>query len=93
LPVLVDIQDLSSVEGVRVGFVASATEAGFGTILELARKNGMLTISSDLSCVRSGRCTVGVSSAPRVEVIVSRQVSQESGVNFTEAFRMMVTEY
>jgi hypothetical protein len=93
LPVLLDVHKLDNALAVRVGFVAAGTEDSYAAILEYARKNGAVTISSDLSCVRSGKCTVGVTSAPRVEVIVNRQVSLASGVHFTEAFRMMVTEY
>ena len=93
IPLLVDVRGLESAVGVRVGFVADAMEAHYPAILEFAKRNGVLTISSDLSCVRSGKCMVRVSSASRVEVIVNRQVSEESGVNFTEAFRMMISEY
>jgi hypothetical protein len=93
LPVLLDAHTLDEVRNVRVAFVASATETDYGAITDFARKNGVLTISSELSCVRAGICIVGVTSAPRVEVILNRQLSQASGVEFTEAFRMMVTEY
>lgn len=93
LPVMVDVHHLDEVQGAQVGFVASATESGYAAILEFARRNGVVTISSELSCVRAGICTVGVASGPRVEVIVNRHVSEISGVKFTEAFRMMVTEY
>jgi hypothetical protein len=93
LPVLVDVHKLDELHDVRVGYVAAATEVGYPTILEFAKKNSAVIISAELSCVRSGSCTIGVSSDPRIEVIVNRRVSQVSGVNFTEAFRMMVTEY
>jgi hypothetical protein len=92
---MVDIRRLGVPEPrkIVVGFVAAATEAGYAAISEFARKNGVVTISAELSCVRSGICAVGIASTPRVEVIVNRQVSEMSGVDFTEAFRMMVTEY
>lgn len=93
LPVMVDVHNLEEARGMRVGFVAAATEAGYPAISEFARKNHVVTISSELSCVRAGICTVGIASAPRVEVIVNRRVSETSGVDFIEAFRMMVTEY
>jgi len=93
LPVMVDVHNLDEVQGVRVAFVASATETGYVAILEFARKHAVVTISSELSCVRAGICTVGIASTPRVEVLVNRHVSETSGVTFTEAFRMLVTEY
>lgn len=92
-PVLIDVHNLAEARGVRVGVIAASSDAGYPAILDLAKKNAMVTISADPACVRSGICTVAVVSAPRVEVIVSRHVSEISDVHFSEAFRMMVTEY
>ncbi len=57
----------------RIGFIAAGMESHYGRILDFARRNRTLTISADLSCVRSGKCTVGVAGAPRVEVVISQQ--------------------
>lgn len=92
-PVLVDVHDLGEARGAHVGVVAASSEAGYSSILEFAKKNALVTISAEPACVRAEICTVAVVSAPRVEVIVSRRVSEISDVHFTEAFRMMVTEY
>ncbi len=66
IPSLVDIRQLSDTPSFRIGFIAAGMESHYGRILDFARRNRTLTISADLSCVRSGKCTVGVAGAPRV---------------------------
>lgn len=91
-PVLLDVHQLDENRNFRVGFIAAGMESHYGRIFDYARRNRTLTISSDLACVRAGKCTVGIAGAPRVEVIISQQAASSCGIEFTEAFRMMVTE-
>ncbi len=92
VPMLVDIRQLDENPNFRVGFIAAGMETHYGRIFDYARRNRTLTISADLACVRAGKCTVGVAGAPRVEVIISQMAALSCGIEFTEAFRMMVTE-
>jgi len=92
LPTLVDIHRLDDNANFPIAFIAAGMEAHYGRVLDYARRNHTLTISADLSCVRSGKCAVGVVGAPRVEVVISQQAADACGIAFTEAFRMMVTE-
>jgi len=93
IPRLIDVHQLEAEPGLRIAIVASGTETSFGLILNYAIKNQTLAISSDLSCVRAGKCAVGIVSTPRVEVIINRAVATSCSVEFSEAFRMMVREY
>ncbi len=93
VPTLVDTRQLGAVFPFQVAFVAGGTAAYFDQIFNLALKSQAVVISADLACVESGKCTVGVSSTPRVEVIVNRAVATACSVEFSEAFRMMVREY
>ncbi|MDR3435197.1 hypothetical protein [Telmatospirillum sp.] len=93
LPVLVDARHLDEFPDLHVGVVAFGTGAYFDRILGYAIKNHTVTISSDPSCMQSGKCTVGIGSSPRVEVIINRAVAASCGIEFSEAFRMMVREF
>lgn len=93
VPSLVDVHQLDDASGFRIALVAGETQAYASLIFDYAVRNHVLTISSDLSCMRSGRCVVGVASSPRVEVIVNRAAAASCQVEFSEAFRMMVREY
>jgi hypothetical protein len=92
-PVLVDIRELGSAQAFRVAFISAGMTGHFQAISDYARQNGTLTITADLACVKAGGCVLGVTSDPAVEVTLSRQASQASGVDFVRAFRMMVKEY
>ena len=49
-------------------------------------------VTTDLTQVKAGRCTVGVSSAPKIEIVVNRAAAAASGTAFSTVFRMMITE-
>ena len=92
-PILVEIGELATLRRFPVAMIANGVPADqFPRILDYSRLNGTVTISSDLSCVHAGQCTLGISSSPRVEVILIRQVATSCGIDFLEAFRMMVKE-
>ncbi|MTJ81064.1 MAG: hypothetical protein F8N37_08605 [Telmatospirillum sp.] len=93
IPILVDVLHLSEVPYVRVGIVAGGASAHFERVLDYALKNHTVTISSDMGCMQSGICTVGIAGTPRVEVVINRAVAASCGVEFSEAFRLMVREY
>jgi len=93
IPSLVDVHHLDEAIGYRIAVVAGGTEAHDDLIRDYALKNLVLTVSSDLSCMRSGSCAVGIASTPRVEVVINRAVALSCGVEFSEAFRLMVREY
>jgi hypothetical protein len=48
--------------------------------------------TTDIAQVRAGRCAVGISSQPRIEIIVNRAAAAASGTAFSTVFRMMITE-
>lgn len=92
-PMLIDIHELDEAPNLRVVIVADHMKPHYDALAEFGRRNRVLVLSSDLDCARAGKCTVSIASSPRVEVIVSSQQAQASGIQFSEAFRMMVTEY
>lgn len=92
-PQLIDIKDLDEAPGVRALIVTDHMKNFYEKLSIYGRHSGTLILSTDLDCVRGAKCTVGIASNPRVEVIVSTQQAKESNILFSEAFRMMVTEY
>ncbi len=92
-PQLVDIKDLEEKSGLRAIMIADHMRASYDKLAAYGRRTGTLLLSTDLDCVRAAKCTVGIASNPRVEVVVSTQQAQASLIQFSEAFRMMVTEY
>ena len=92
-PVLLDVRRLAELPALPAAILADGTERFSDGVADYASRHATLTITTDLACVRAAKCTVGITSQPRVEVILSRQASHQAGLSFPESFRMMVTEY
>lgn len=90
-PRRVALAELAS-SNLRVIIVPEGQSASHAAIAAAARSLHAVTVSTDMSCVRSGRCVVGVVTSPRMEIVVSRAAQRASGASFQEAFRVMIRE-
>ncbi|MEI6558728.1 MAG: hypothetical protein WCO00_10000 [Rhodospirillaceae bacterium] len=91
-PVPVPVTELDRLTGFRFVLLTDGLGPHVHTIADMTRGLGVLTISTDLSCVRGGQCVMGVASEPRVQVLVNRAASDAAAVRFAVSFRMMITE-
>lgn len=90
VPVLVSQSKLASVQAVAgVMSVAGVDDQVLDTALARLR---VPCLSTDITQVRSGACTVAISSEPRVSIIVNSHNAEARGVRFATAFLMMVRE-
>lgn len=92
VPVLVPVGQLAALETCQLVFVTAATGAARDAIFEAAKDRKLLTVSTDAACAQAGKCVMAVKSEPRVEILVNRAAAQASSVEFTTAFRMMISE-
>lgn len=88
---LVPASDIGSVSGAHAAVLlgAAASDAG---IASAANGSGAMTVSTDMSCVESGGCVMGVQSAPSVRIVVNRGNAEAASVSFAAAFAMMIEE-
>ncbi len=57
-----------------------------------AKSKKILSISSDMACVQSGACVMGVAASPKVEIVVNAATAGAEGISFKAAFKMMIKE-
>lgn len=88
-PVLVRVGDIGNVQ---VGLIFLTDGAGADGLGEAIRARRVPCITTDLAKVREGVCAIGVRSSPRVEILVNKAAAEASGVKFSTAFRMLITE-
>lgn len=88
----VPVGGLASLAGYRVAFVTLGLKADQAAVAAAAARSSTLTITADQACVEAGRCVVGISSSPRVQITVSRAAARASNVRFGSAFLMLVKE-
>lgn len=69
---------------------------GLGTeasaLSDITKAKHIPCVTTDLAQVTAGRCTVGVRSTPKIEIVVNRTAAAASGTTFSTVFRMMITE-
>jgi hypothetical protein len=49
-------------------------------------------VTTDIAQVQGGACLMGVRSTPKIEILVNRAASIDSGMTFSTVFRVMITE-
>lgn len=64
-----------------------------GSLGEATRTRHLPCVTVDLSKVRDGTCAIGIRSRPRVEILVNQAAAEASGIRFSTAFRMLITEF
>jgi hypothetical protein len=91
-PQLVDVEALDGLANSKIAFVTGGLSGQQVAIFKEASRRGIVTISTDMSCVNAGRCVVGVASSPKVQIVVSRAARAATNAKFGAAFMMLITE-
>jgi hypothetical protein len=90
-PLVVSLEHVAQAN-VGVLFLTAGLGEQAAAVEIASRTRHLPCITSDLSQVHSGRCAIGVSSEPTVEILVNRAAAQASGTTFSTLFRMMINE-
>jgi hypothetical protein len=85
---------LDELAGSDVGLYFLTSELGYAaaSLAQLNRARHIPCVTTDIAQVKDGNCAMGVSAQPRVEILVNRAAAAATGMTFSEAFRVMITE-
>lgn len=85
---------LDELQGSNVGlyFLTSQLGPAATALAQLDRSRKIPCVTTDIDQVKDGNCAMGVRALPRVEILVNRAAAAASGMTFSEAFRVMITE-
>jgi hypothetical protein len=89
---LVPVEQLAGTTGVNALYIASGLAASTEAIFSAAERLRVPTIAASLTCVEAGRCVVGFTSEPTVQILINQGAAERIGVHFLQAFRMLVRE-
>lgn len=90
---LVSITEISQLQGTKVAFLAKdINEDRVDSVCEAAGKNGILTISTNINCVRANRCILAVITKPRIQIYYSPVAAEASHISFAPEFIMLVKQ-
>lgn len=90
--VLVPVDNLDMLRDSKIAVLSSGLAAYYNAINNAVTGNGILTMSTDLGCVRAQKCILGIQSRPRVEIYYSKEAAQNANVVFGQVFSLLVTE-
>ena len=89
-PRRVPVNALDRLAGAKVAFVTRGTD--YRAVAAATAPRSILTISSDPACTRAGYCVVTISSAPRLQIIVSKAATRAARLRFNTSFLMLNKE-
>jgi hypothetical protein len=92
LGILVPTNDLNKMAGSRIAILTNGLSAHYTAISNAAASSGILTMSTDLGCVRANKCVLGIVSKPHVEIYYSRAAASSAKVSFGQVFTMLVKQ-
>jgi hypothetical protein len=90
-PRLIDLDDLSA-SGIGLYFLTGGLGGAAAALAPLSRSHHIPCVTTDITQVADGNCAMGVRAQPRVEILVNRAAAAATGMDFSEAFRVMITE-
>lgn len=82
--------EVDDVAGVGAFFVTGGVN--YAAVGAAAKARKVITIGTQPACVNSGACVLGVTTEPKVEIVVNRSAASAVGAAFKSAFRMMIKE-
>jgi hypothetical protein len=90
-PALVKLDEAARAD-VGLLFLAPGVGTDAKKVAEVIRTRRIPCITTDIAQVRAGFCTMGITSRPKVEILVNRVSAASSAIAFSAVFRIMITE-
>lgn len=90
--VMVPVNDLGKISESKVAVLTGGLSAYYNAISDAVAGRSILTMSTDLDCVRAGKCILGIVSKPHVEIYYSRPAAESAKVTFGQVFALIVKE-
>jgi len=87
---LLPLSKINDLANVSFAFIASGVQNHFDDIAQISAAHNILTMTSDLDCVRANKCVLGIASKNVVEIYLSRTASETAKIDFDSAFIMLV---
>jgi hypothetical protein len=88
--IIIPTNQMEKMAGSKIAIITSNLNAYYNAISNAAILNRVLTISTDLDCVRENKCILGIVSKPRVEIYYSKVAAENAKITFEQAFTMLV---
>ena len=88
----IPVAEIERIYGYKYLLITSGMDSYIPQIQKMVSGKGIVTISTNLSFVMSGKCVLGVTSDPNIKVILNRAAAKDAAVSFSTSFRMMIQD-
>ena len=89
-PKRVAIGSLGDLAGAKVAFVTRGID--YREVARATAPRSILTIGTDPACTQAGYCVVTITSAPKVQITVSKAAARAAHLRFNSGFLMLIRE-
>ncbi len=90
--VMLPVGEAEHMAGSKIAIITSGLGRYYDIIGATAAANGVLTMTTDLSCVKANKCILGIVSDPSVDIYYSKPAADATKISFTQAFTMLVKQ-
>lgn len=90
--ILVPANDLSKITNNKIVVLTSGLSAYYNAISNAVAGRNVLTLSTDLECVKKHECILGIVSKPHVEIYYSKEAAEKAKIRFGQVFALLVKE-
>lgn len=92
IPVLVPVNNLVLLADSKIALLADGLSNYYEEIGRVAASKGILTMSTDLACVKADKCVIGIVSKPDVDIYYSKAAMDASHIVFSQIFTLLAKQ-
>ena len=90
--ILVSVNELGKLSRARIAFLTPGLEAYFANINTATSAASILTITTDIDCVRAAKCIIGIETKPNLTIYYSKSAADSAKIEFSQSFSMLVKQ-
>jgi hypothetical protein len=90
---MVAVGEIGKVSGAKIAILTrGAGKSAFDGLATAATAAGVLSMSTDLDCVKASKCVLGIQSKPSVDIYFSKAAADAAKLVFSPAFAMLAKQ-
>jgi len=90
--ILVSVSELGKLSRAKIAFLTPGLSAHYTAINRATSAASIITITTDIECVRVAKCIIGVSTQPNLTIYYSKEAADNAKIEFSQAFSMLVKQ-
>jgi hypothetical protein len=90
--ILVSVHELGKLSRAKIAFLTPGLGSYLDDISTATSAASILTFSTDIDCVRAGKCIIGITTSPSLTIYYSKPAAEAAKIEFSQNFSMLVKQ-